>query len=439
MLLTDFNTSKNTTFAPKNPTTKILKQTASKMIPPAIPENEEERLKALYQYQILDTLPEDDFDELTKLASEICETPISFLTLVDRNRQWFKSRHGLELVEIPRELGHCSHTILTPNEVMVVEDVFKDERFFDNPALTGDPAAVFYAGVPLVNPEGFALGSLCVIDTEVRRLSEQQLSHLKIVANQVMKQLELRRKIVEVSETQQRLKQTNKELEASNEELTRFASIVSHDLKSPLNTITALSDMLKEEYQTVLDELGLEQLTLMKECALELSEMVVGIYEYSRWGSYFKEKREATNLSKILKKTVKLLSPPNDVEVVFSKELPSILTFKIALEQIFSNLINNAIKYNDKSKGRVEVTYSATEKSHVFQVIDNGQGIPENKKMQIFDIFQTLGKTDRFDEKGTGVGLAIVLQLVKKMNGEILVESEIGKGSTFQFSIEKQD
>ena len=407
------------------------------MIAPGIPENEEERLKALYQYQILDTLPEDDFDELTKLASEICGTPISFLTLVDRNRQWFKSRHGLELVEIPRELGHCSHTILNPNEAMVVEDVFKDERFFDNPALTGDPAAVFYAGIPLVNPEGFALGSLCVIDTEVRQLSDQQMSHLKIVANQVMKQLELRRKIVEISETQHQLEVKNQELEASNEELTRFASIVSHDLKSPLNTISALSDMMKEQYETVLDELGIEQLQLMKECSLELAEMVVGIYEYSKWGSYFEEKKEKINLTKSLKKVVKLLSPPKDVEVVFSKNLPSIVTFNIALEQIFSNLINNAIKYNDKSKVRVEIMYEESETSHVFKVIDNGIGIPASERTRIFDIFQTLGTDDRFQRKGTGVGLAIVLQLVKKLGGEILVDSEIGKGSTFQFSIEK--
>lgn len=407
------------------------------MIPPAIPENEEERLKALYQYQILDTLPEDDFDELTKLASEICGTPISFLTLVDRNRQWFKSRHGLELVEIPRELGHCSHTILNPNEVMIVEDVFKDERFFDNPALTGDPSAVFYAGVPLVNPEGYALGSLCVIDTEVRKLTGEQVGHLKIVANQVVKQLELRRKIVELKQTQEILKQTNRELERSNEGLTRFASIVSHDLKSPLNTISAVSDMMKEEYQTVLDELGLEQLELMRECTLELSDMVVGIYEYSRWGGYFKEKREQVELSKVLKKTVKLLAPPKDVEIDFDEKLPTIFTFKIALEQIFSNLINNAVKYNDKPQGRIEIAYAENEIHHVFQVIDNGRGIPEERQVQIFDIFQTLDKTDRFNEKGTGVGLAIVLQLVKKMNGEIKVTSEVGKGSNFQFSIEK--
>lgn len=408
------------------------------MIAPAIPENEEERLKALYQYQILDTLPEDDFDELTKLASEICGTPISFLTLVDRNRQWFKSRHGLELVEIPRELGHCSHTILQPDEVMIVEDVFKDERFCDNPALTGDPAAVFYAGVPLVNPEGYALGSLCVIDTEVRKLTEQQVSHLKIVANQVVKQLELRRKLVELAEAQEKLNQTNKELEQSNLELTRFASIVSHDLKSPLNTISSLTDIMKEEYEAVLDELGVEQLTLMKECSLQLAEMVVGIYEYSKWGSYFEDKKEQVDLNKSLEKTVKLLSPPKDVTVVFKKDLPTIYTFKIAIEQIFSNLINNAIKYNDKPKGLVTVLYEEMETEHIFKIMDNGPGIPESDQVRIFDIFQTLGTTDRFKEKGTGVGLAIVQQLVKKLGGHISVISEMEHGSVFQFSIAKK-
>lgn len=407
------------------------------MIAPELPKNEEERLKALYQYQILDTLPEDDFDELTQLASEICGTPISFLTLVDRNRQWFKSRHGIEITEIPREFGHCSHTILTPDGIMVVEDVFKDERFFDNPILTGNPAAVFYAGVPLVNPEGFALGSLCVIDTEVRQLSKQQLNQLKVVANQVTKQLELRRKIVQLTDAQAESERLNKKLTASNEELTRFASIISHDLKSPLSTISAISEIMKEEYSQVLDDLGLEQLDLMKECSEELAEMVVGIYEYSRWGSFFKEQKKEIDTGHIARRTVKLLSPPKDIAILFDEHLPSIVTFKVAFEQVLINLINNAIKYNDKPKGIIEIAYESLPDFHVFKVMDNGRGIPESELMRIFDIFQTLGETDRFNEKGTGVGLAIVQQLVKKLNGEISVTSTVGTGSTFQFSISK--
>jgi two-component system sensor histidine kinase VicK len=161
---------------------------------PQLP-NETERQNALESYNILDTLSEREFDDLTELSSVICGTPIALVSLVDRNRQWFKSRKGLNASETHRDHSFCAHAIENPLEIMEIEDAKKDVRFMNNPLVTGQPHIAFYAGVPLVNEDGFAIGSLCVIDSVTRKLTETQRSALKILATQVMAKMELRRKI----------------------------------------------------------------------------------------------------------------------------------------------------------------------------------------------------------------------------------------------------
>lgn len=161
---------------------------------PAKPINENSRLAALKTYGILDTPGEQAFDDITRLASGICNTPISLISFVDEERQWFKSRHGLEVTETLRDYSYCAHAINTPMETMHVEDATQDERFKDNPLLTGEPHARFYASVPLVDPEGHALGTLCVIDHKPRKINKSQRQALQSLARQVMGQLELKRK-----------------------------------------------------------------------------------------------------------------------------------------------------------------------------------------------------------------------------------------------------
>jgi len=171
------------------------------------PENEAERLSALQNYQILDTEPEDLFNDLTELAASICGAPTALVSLFDGDRQWFKSRVGLAATEMPRENAFCAHTILNPEELFVVEDAAQDARFCDNPMVTGEPRIRFYAGAPLVSPEGFALGSLCVIDYVPRRLSAEQLNNLKLLAGQVVSQMELRKSLKTNAELAERCRQ----------------------------------------------------------------------------------------------------------------------------------------------------------------------------------------------------------------------------------------
>jgi len=156
-----------------------------------IPLNEARRLEALRQYQILDTLPDADFDDLTRLAALICKTPIALISLVDGSRQWFKSQVGLDVKETPRELAFCAHAILG-NEILEVPNALEDRRFNDNPLVTGPMNIRFYAGTPLTTPDGYNLGTLCAIDKVPRKLLAEQKNALANLGRQVVRQLELR-------------------------------------------------------------------------------------------------------------------------------------------------------------------------------------------------------------------------------------------------------
>jgi len=204
------------------------------MMSAPIPKNEASRQQTLDRYAILGSLPEQELDDITELASFICDTPISLISLVDKDRQWFKSRVGLDAEQTHRSESFCAH-ILANNQTLIVQDTLEDERFAENPLVSGDPGIRFYAGAPLVAPNGHILGSLCVIDTKPRSLSARQVNALESLSRQVMTVFESRLGLIEHQRTSSALMQSEK-LAAVG----RVASSMAHEINNPLEAVTNL-------------------------------------------------------------------------------------------------------------------------------------------------------------------------------------------------------
>jgi signal transduction histidine kinase len=397
---------------------------------PRIPQNESERLDVLLTYKILDSHPEKDFDDITRLASEICDTQVSVITLIDKNRQWFKSKIGLDLNETERDVSFCGHAINNPYENMVIENALEDERFNDNPLVIDGLKIRSYAGVPIVTPEGFPLGTLCVIDDRVRKLDDFQIKSLEKLANQTMKLLELRKNNYKLTESHNLLSQRYKDLE-------QFSRAVSHDIKSPLNNIILLSQMFKEGHASNLNPEGRQMIDYINESAGQLKQLVDGILEYYKYDTIDVTVREKIRLRDFTQYIIGLLNINGDIEFILPDAKAKFRSNKMAFGQILYNLIANAIKYNDKQKGIIEIGLETTETEDIILVRDNGMGIPESQFEKIFEVFSTLGKTDRFNQKGTGIGLSTVQKLTIKLDGYITLDSQTGIGTTFRIHLKK--
>lgn len=249
----------------------------------AMPANEPARLTALRSYGLLDSDPEQVFDDVTELASLLCNTPIALVSIVDDARQWFKSTVGLDVSETPRDVAFCAHAILNPEEVFVVEDARDDHRFALNPLVTGGPEIRYYAGAPLISSDGQVLGTLCVIDRVPRQLGQRELHGLKALARQVVTQLETRRCRLEAMAASERDRLTNASSRVA------FDARLFHEWNTLSRDGRPLALLLVEvdDFRRCFDELGqegadkvLRQIAQIAESVLTRSDLLV------RWGDH---------------------------------------------------------------------------------------------------------------------------------------------------------
>jgi GAF domain-containing protein len=206
-----------------------------------IPKHETRRLKVLWQYDVLDTVPEEVFDDLADLAAHICDAPIALISLVDEDRQWFKARVGITASETSRDISFCAHAIMNEG-LFVVPDATQDKRFKHNPLVTGSQKIRFYAGAPLITPDGHALGTLCVLDSKPRTLRPEQAQALNVLAHQVVSQLELRRHARELVQIRENGQQQRAELARARAEIARLRATLSRYEKAapPRKTFASL-------------------------------------------------------------------------------------------------------------------------------------------------------------------------------------------------------
>ena len=391
---------------------------------------ESERIKSLKSYLVLDTETEEEIDNLTQLASEICETPITLVSLIDENRQWFKSKVGLDVNETSRDIAFCAHAINETNDLLIIEDARTDKRFFDNPLVTNSPYVIFYAGIVLKSDEDLPLGTLCVIDNTPRKLSDKQIRALKTIAKQIMNLLNYK-KCIHIQEV------LRDELLKKNLELERFASIAAHDLKSPLANIISATNLLSEIYASQIDAEGRLIIDLIEKSGERLKSLIDGLLQFSQIDDFRLFTKSKIDLIKLVRDLTELIGNKDNLKISLNTQLTSIETFPIILDQILINLFTNSLKYSNKKIAEIELYISENSSHYLFIVKDNGPGIAKKDQSVIFNLFQIASIKDQYGNKGNGIGLATVKKIIEKIGGEIHVKSEEGQGAEFHFSISK--
>jgi signal transduction histidine kinase len=390
--------------------------------------DETARLKTLFDYDVLDTAAEKIFDDLTQLAAQVCNTPITLISLIDTDRQWFKSRVGLDAEETSRDIAFCAHAI-HQKEIFEVEDTLQDKRFFDNPLVTSAPNIRFYAGTALISPDGHAIGTLCVIDNKPNKLTHDQRQALEVLGRSVISQMELRKNI--------------KVLKQANEHKTEFLSNMSHELRTPLNAIIGFSRLMLDdvkhhklpakfsEYIGHIDYSGRRLLSVVNS-VIDLNKIEAGMMQVQI------EPIHLRDFIKNLEGMLAIMANEKDVEfsVNVSDNLPTYLSIDQAkTSQIITNLVHNAIKFTN-SKKWVKAEFSLNNESLVITVADQGVGISSADQTKLFSKFQQVGQAK--SSEGSGLGLSITQGLVEILGGTIKVLSTLGSGSIFKVMLPQQ-
>ncbi len=393
-----------------------------------LPDNETERLLALLEYEILDTPLEFSYDDITQLASALCNTPIALVSLIDADRQWFKSRHGLGTEQTPRDVSFCAHAI-HGEDLFIVPDAFEDERFADNPLVTGAPVVRFYAGAPLINDQGFALGTLCVIDDQPRTLNENQIRTLKTLARQVVAQLEQRRLNSVLKRNFEELQRSTRQIcdqqamlvhSSKMAALGELSSGIAHEINNPLMIISGRLWKIQQkiESQSLNPQEALADIEAGEKALRRAESIIKGLSTFAR--DCKNDPAEMVSLQDIL----------NDFASITAESLSNLkISFKISgasqffvkcrpgeIIQVLLNLLNNSVyALKDLPEKWIEIQVTSVNGQARVLFIDSGKGISKETQLKIMDPFFSTKPTGQ----GTGLGLSISKGIIESNGGEL--------------------
>jgi signal transduction histidine kinase len=388
-----------------------------------LPDNETDRLAALYALDILDSPAEQDFDDIVKLASKVCAAPVSLVSLIDTDRQWFKASVGTDLAETDRDMSFCAHAILG-RDLLVVPDATKDARFADNPLVEQDGGIRFYAGAPMVTSDGYALGALCVIDREPRRLDLEQRQALRALARQATSQIELRRHALALANTTARLQ----ELERRKDDLTE---LVGGDLRAPLRLMAGYLDRLGDTgYQDaeMADLLGRAVAGHIRGF-LDLAQHLTSMAEagFGRESLHMRQ----IDLTRITQRAVEAVRPiaaTKQIWILNHNDGPNlpIIADPVRLEQVLTHLLFAAVKYTP-SGGRVRV---GTEIESGPAVRLDDMDMPGGLRPDLFPHLFYGAIANPSDAPGPDRGLAVAKKILDAHHATVALSDRPGDGTS---------
>lgn len=412
------------------------------MIKAPILENESNRLSELLSFCILDTPPDQGLDDITSLASAICGTPIALVSLIDKERQWFKSRAGMEEKETPRDISFCGHAIHQV-DIFEIPDASKDERFSDNPLVTGKLNVQFYAGVPLKTDAGYNLGTLCVLDHKPRHLDNIQKECLRVLARHVIRIFEQRKSSELINKHFFELQSLSQSLIRREELLLQthkmaalgdMAGGIAHEINNPLAVILGklhkVNSLIKVEVPD--RELVSSELSRVKAAAERIVKIIKGLRQFARADE--KEERKQFTLKTLMDEVLGLTASRMNAHGIDFKvgEFSESVVLSAQLAQLTQALINILGNAHDAAlepgmEGRVpEVSLSAvlqvSEGKVTIECKDNGLGIHSDHSKKIFDPFFSL----KSEQKSVGLGLSVAKKIIEENGGSVSFHSQPG-------------